>query len=697
MNTVYSNPMVNATATEIYKRDMFDALRLSFPGLHDSEINMAIDYSIAKRAKDTNVTLDNNYTNTTQDLTLFSVMNYIIEREPIITVSGVMFKRHGSCPNPYVDLIQEFLSQRKFYKKEMFKHPKGSELYERYNILQLSEKVSANAIYGASGNNTCIFYNLYVASTITMQGRSCIAAAILLFESFMANNVKFGSLDEIVTFIVNIRREERQFYGILDDDISVDECFFQLISTCGFHYRPSEEDMMIIWDMLNQMPQEDINRIFYKNNLFWFVENRKVMGMIVDILSTLNVPFIDPNEPPEEIKGKIDYLYEVLKEWVYYENQYMDRIDRSENMYRCVSILTDTDSCFISFDGWYRFILDKTYNIPMKVKEIELDIDTGKVSEADTIRYDYDFFTDEVIELESTIRPNVAGPTVGYRCSIINILAHIMGRLSIDYMNKYSRNSNSTLCADGSIRKSYFILKNEFQLKRIMIIPDSKKNYCACQERQESNFIPVDKALDVKGMPITKIGIPEPTKVRLKQILFNDVLNCEEISQIDIIKQLAVLEKQIFQAILAGSKDYFKPVRIKSKSGYEDPMGQYGFKAAVAYNAIKESNKEPIDLTQRNSILVMKTNINKQNCEEIRESFPEQYTKILELLDTPHFSKDGITKVALPETEEVPEWIKSFINYTEIINDNLKTFPCEALGIDRKGKDSINYTNMITI
>ena len=40
-------------------------------------------------------------------------------------------------------------------------------------------------------------------------------------------------------------------------------------------------------------------------------------------------------------------------------------------------------------------------------------------------------------------------------------------------------------------------------------------------------------------------------------------------------------------------------------------------------------------------------------------------------------------------------WIKDFIDYTSIINDNLKTFPCEALGIDRKEKDTINYTNIV--
>ena len=47
--------------------------------------------------------------------------------------------------------------------------------------------------------------------------------------------------------------------------------------------------------------------------------------------------------------------------------------------------------------------------------------------------------------------------------------------------------------------------------------------------------------------------------------------------------------------------------------------------------------------------------------------------------------------------ESTPEWVKPFISYTEIINDNLKTFPCEALGIDRKMKDTINFTNILHV
>lgn len=696
-----TNQILNTKSIEIYKKEMMDSLKLSFPGLLESELAEAIEYSIRKRVKDTNVVLDNNYEKTEQNTTLYAVLEYIIQREPIITVSGVMFKKHGTCPNPLMDLAREFLNQRDIYKKEMFKYPKGSDDFEKYNILQLGEKRNANSLYGGLGNNTCIFYNLYVARSITMQGKSCIATAIMLFEATLANNVKFANLNDVVNFMNNVRREERINYPeqfILDGNISVEECFYKIVYSCGFYWIPTKKDLIIIWDMLNQMSQSDINKIFYKNNLYWFVENRIVMNKIIEILSKLETPFIDPNKIPEEVKPQMEELYEMVKEWVYYDKQYVDRIDRAENMLRCVSILTDTDSCFISFDAWYRFILNKTYSIPMKIKELEIDKDTETVSEAFETRYDYDFFTDEIIEIEQQTRPNIIPSQVGFRCSIINILANIMGKLSIDYMDKYCRNSNSTICADGSTRKSYFILKNEFQNKRTLVT-DNKKNYCAYQERQESSIIPKEKALDIKGLQIIKAGTPKSTETALKNILFNYVLNAgDNINQIDIIKQLKILEKQIRNSIMDGDKEFFKPARIKAKEAYSDPMRISGIKASYAYNFLTKGteNYKPINLSERNSVIIINVNIDRNNCESIKESYPIIYNNILELLETKEFNKK-IERVAILDDYEVPEWIKGFINYTKIINDNLGMFPCEALGISKANKKAINYTNIINI
>jgi hypothetical protein len=54
-----------------------------------------------------------------------------------------------------------------------------------------------------------------------------------------------------------------------------------------------------------------------------------------------------------------------------------------------------------------------------------------------------------------------------------------------------------------------------------------------------------------------------------------------------------------------------------------------------------------------------------------------------------------INAVALPLSEPVPKWIIDYIDYTSIINDNLKNFPLDSIGLYRFEKDAINYSNIL--
>ena len=142
---IYQNYEPNPILTK-YKSVSRDLIKLVFPLLGIDEIDAAIDWSISNRLTDHNVQVDNNYKNQTIDMTLLQVAKYIIEREPIVTTYGVMFKKHGEVPNPIYDLIDSFIKNRKTLKKEMFKHPKGSELFEKFNLLQLLAKIDANGL-----------------------------------------------------------------------------------------------------------------------------------------------------------------------------------------------------------------------------------------------------------------------------------------------------------------------------------------------------------------------------------------------------------------------------------------------------------------------------------------------------------------------------------------------------------------------
>lgn len=127
-----------------YIKVMSRMMRYNYPQLTKQELEDAISYSIQKRYRSEPAQIYNNYKEKTVDMTLYEIVNYIMEREPIMTAYGVLFHNHGKVPNPLSKLFQTFLDKRQLDKDKMFTFPPGSEEYERYNLFQLLDKLDAN-------------------------------------------------------------------------------------------------------------------------------------------------------------------------------------------------------------------------------------------------------------------------------------------------------------------------------------------------------------------------------------------------------------------------------------------------------------------------------------------------------------------------------------------------------------------------
>lgn len=684
-------------------------LQIQFPQMTHDELAIAVDYSIRKRMKDGELYVNNNYKHTKINTTVLEISDYILSREPIITAAGVMFKKHAETINPLCRMIEEFLDNRVIYKDEMFKYPKGSEQYQKYSLLQLLEKLNANSVYGVLGAPSSIFFNLYIAEATTQQGASYTKSMMLAFESFLANNVLFGSLNEIIHYIDNVctERPERKYkdLDILDRNITVAECFYKLMSMCGFDgYYPDDRDMNIVWEILCNASQEDINRIFYKNNLYHFMDNATMTNMMRAILCKLETPFMNPNKPNKEIAVEMDAFWDIMSEYVYYHYMYIDRVGRLDTMIRKVCIIADTDSSIISLDAWYRYNAAKYAEVPMTIKHTlyepffkeEYDefgdpvlTKPFEIVEEET---DFDFLTNETyVSGYKLAKPFIIDPQEGFRYSIINIIAYCLSKMIVDYMNRYCMNSNSV--NSGRLR-SVITAKNEFLFKRVLIV--AQKNYCDIQELQEGHIVPEDERFTIMGMPIDKSTLSDFTKQELQKVLYEDILNTDEIDQLEVLKKLCIFEHKIIDSIRSGKKEYFKPVTVKSMDNYDDPMRIFGMKAEMVYNALKNDAQEALDLRARNNIDVVKIDIDIKDLKDIAEKYPDKLEAVESLLNNKAW-KDGINAIALPLNENLPDWLFDFVDYTEIINANMKTFPLDQIGISKIGKDSINYTNILQV
>jgi hypothetical protein len=182
-------------------------------------------------------------------------------------------------------------------------------------------------------------------------------------------------------------------------------------------------------------------------------------------------------------------------------------------------------------------------------------------------------------------------------------------------------------------------------------------------------------------------------------------MRADNIDQMRIIKDIAVLEKQIMNSLQSGSKEYYKPATIKSQGSYDDPMRIQGVKASYAWNLIKSDDLPAIDLETRNAITIAKVIINHSTVDKIKDKYPEVYQNILNALDQDVFktinkqsgkvTANKIDAVAIPLDTNVPEWLLEFIDYQTLINDNIGGFPYQSIGI--VSKKGINYTNIVEL
>ncbi len=697
-----------------YKETMADILQLYLPqGIKRDDMYQIIDYSINKRYYESNCRLENSYTNKNYNSTLLKMADYIMDRQPIVTAFGTMFMKHAEVPNPMGKVIQDFLDLRGIHKKQMFTFPKGSENFEKYNLLQQLDKIDCNGIYGCLGMYTSLLFNINVSTSVTSQGRALISSASLFFESFLANNVKFGSVDEVLEFINNVCKESRSYRDedFIDKPISIEDCFAKVILSCGYRWYPDDEEMDIIWRVINNLGQRDLNRIYYKNNLYEFMSNSSMKRAIKIIMKKLKNPFFNSLKVPKEIESELQELASILGEFVFYNKMYIDRIDRCDNMIKSTIMVSDTDSCIVSLDAWYRFALDiikdeelqiKKYDPISVIKFFEVDEfgDPENLSDLAPIHFDepdehYDFINDDIIFTDHAINPLRFMPQDYLRYSIMNIMAYIIDVLLNKYMEQFTINNHSY---DPS-RKCKILMKNEFSFLRLLMTT-VKKNYASIMGIQEGNVIPEDEQLDIKGIAcMAKSSTAKSTRNELKKILLEDILKAPTIDQFKVVEQLAILEKKIIRAIWDGSKEFYKPLTIKSQDNYQDPMRNQGIKASVVWNSIKTDELPGIDLNERNAIDVAKVNINSKNLDDLQGKIPEEILVKLKGIINNNIFKGKIDCIALPLEVQPPEWLLEVIDYKSIVNDNISGFVYDSIGVVNLDPEHnrTNYSNIIQL
>ena len=131
---------------EFYKSDATDALLDMNPNWDRADVEKLVEREMKENFQNPKVVIDNNFKRQTQESTLLTIMDWAIDKEPLIAGNGTFYKNQYEAANPVANMLDGMLKKRKAYKKEMFKvEDKTSQRYKDLDLLQQIQKINANS------------------------------------------------------------------------------------------------------------------------------------------------------------------------------------------------------------------------------------------------------------------------------------------------------------------------------------------------------------------------------------------------------------------------------------------------------------------------------------------------------------------------------------------------------------------------
>lgn len=659
----------------IYRDKVMSSIMSMHPEWDEKKVKKKIEQMMLTNLKNPSVICDNNYTHQSSQSTLLSVIEWVMDKKPIIAGNGTFYKQHAESENPNADMVDGFLIDRKKYKKQMFAvEDEESPIYKSFDLQQQNTKKLANSYYGASGAKTSPFYSEYSAIATTSSAQSVISTTETTFESFLADNFAFITFNECIEWMDTILKED----CVLDKWVKRVSKKDLLERLKDHILGINEDEVEFLGKYLSTLSEEQITRIYWKNNLIKFTEvhdnikkiHDKIFaevinfeeideetGTIDDIpkeyreeFSAKKKPvkewnkfasvqkFYDPNNAPDTIKEYLEQLKEIYMKYVYVRYAHLDRIYRLKNFRRKVVTVIDTDSNILSLDTWMKYALGNLLK------------DSYGRSKWDNVYI------------------------------AINTITYIITAAVTDILLYYGECSN----VEESIRPR-FNMKNEFFFTRL-IIAKTKKRYLSKIMLREGNRLKKPK-YDVKGFDFKKATTSEAAEKVYMNLVKNDLLNSEKIDLNLIMNKLNDFKKEIERSIRNSEITYLPNANAKELGAYKDPSTSQGVRGVLAWN-ICEPDKM-IEFPAK--VTIVKMTIEKEeDILPLKAKNPELYNRILNGIfrdTTGIFIKlkknnkgqrvptcTGMTILAIPTNEKIPEWAMEFIDYRTIVNTVLSPF-----------------------
>jgi len=620
-----------------YSKNMFSIMTKLFPDTDEKLLKEKMKEIIMENFLTKSVIIEgnislenNNKLFSKKSAGINAIDRFISDNNPTMSSSGVFFKRHDEEKNILGDMCDEFMKKRKMYKKEMFKHINDEDktVYNNFDSLQKNMKILNNSFFGASAEPNSIFYNPLFGPSITGLGQDIIMTAMNAFETFLSNNIEFRDVTEVIIFCKNVmdenyKKEKKDL--LFKKDISYNDIikYFESMTL-------DKSDFDILKKFLQNIDKTYFIKFYYKNNFREFInDNCNVAELFLKILDRKD--FLDPNNPPEDMKEIMEEIWYIISDWVFYNYQNFNRTDNALNHKRKSVTGVDTDSNFVYLKPYLDFFVENYDGI---------DINDNN-----------------------------------HIISIINLITYQLTHVINETCNMFTKSLN--VPEEFRPRLNF---KNEFCLKRIMFTPN-KKNYASIMLMQEGNVFNNPK-LDIKGLPIRKVSVNKNIRNFYTELLEKDILKSEKIDISKVISEYKRLENIVRESLKKGEINYVIPGKVNAIESYKEPYQIMSLRGTVAWNIlfpnkeitfpnkinmIKLIIKEYEDHINRINELYMRGIINEKEMENYKFG-------IQKIFSNEKMVKNGFNVIALPQNlKRIPKFLIDLIDVDTMTNDNIQS------------------------
>jgi hypothetical protein len=628
---------------------------------HDELVNALSEiYSDNLKAPPTN--LVNNYKGISVQCSLEEIFNIILSKNCILAGDGVLFQPHDKSLSDMVPVIIKYQQDRKKEKNLMKQYEKGTAEYLYHDRNQRNKKVVINALYGLFGYSKFRFFNINIAQAVTASGQLIISTATCCFENFLADNTKFILFEECMLFInrmksfySNLPEEDKIIFSYLPD-VSPKAAVRRIAEHSYNEYTETEAKYIV--DCVTSLTRDELKLIYYKNNLREFNDTEYIHNLLQEIFDAIEhiqlgelSAFDEPDKfntvcqpNAKELVEKLIHLYDIF---VLDTHQIFDRVRRTKYTPKKSVMYIDTDSNFVALEEFVDYFM-KTIN-------------------------------DKYNNMESFI----------FKCTSIltMIVSHVV---SLTY-TEFAKSMSMNMDYGSRIR-----MKNEF-LFSILVFGTAKKRYFGKMIIQEGKLIKEGKGdIEIKGFDFKKAATKKEIYDKICKMLFNTILEVNQISYGDILRSANEFKNNIRKDILNGSNLYYKQLSVSSPDKYKNPYSMQGIKGVLLWNAIVEKHDRmefptevdiiPIPFDKfsekgfaeflQNPRGFFNTHINDAKYKVIYGFYQNYNTEFCRMISTIQEHPDIWTKfpssIAKPRAlKELPDWLKYIIDIDSIVHNNV--------------------------